>query len=110
MHVLTAMILIAQEEASPYGTFIMFGLLIAVFYFLLIRPQQRRAKRQRELVSSVEVGDRIVTIGGIHGTVRFVDDDVLQLEVAPGTTLTFQRQAVARKEIEDDVESDAGSE
>jgi preprotein translocase subunit YajC len=110
MHVLTAMILIAQEEANPYGTFIMFGLLIAVFYFLLIRPQQRRAKRQRELVNSVEVGDRIVTIGGIHGTVKFVDDDVLHLDVAPGTTLTFQRQAVARKEIEDDVQTDAGSE
>lgn len=105
MHAVAATlpIILAQDDASGgIAAFLPLIILIAVFYLLLIRPQQKRAKRQRELVASVEPGDRVVTLGGIHGTVRFVDDDTLHLEVAPGTTLTVSKQAVARKEIEDD--------
>lgn len=73
-------------------------LLIALaFYFLVIRPQRKRAEAQRSLLSSIGTGDRVVTIGGFHGTVESVDEDTLRLELAPGTVVTIARQAVARK-------------
>jgi preprotein translocase subunit YajC len=78
-----------------------------VFYFLLIRPQQRRAKAQREMTQSTDVGDEVVTIGGIFGVVRELDDDSVLLEVAPGTELRFLKSAIARKLApEDEVPAD----
>jgi preprotein translocase subunit YajC len=95
------------EAATGGGFSILFLIaMFAVFYLLLVRPQQKRAKKQREIVSSVEVNDRIVTLGGIHGTVRYSDDQVIHLEVAPGTTVTFSKGAVAKKLIEDDIADD----
>jgi preprotein translocase subunit YajC len=75
-------------------------LIIVVFYFLIIRPQQARARRQRQLVASLATGDRIVTIGGLHGTVQSVDDETVRLEVAPNTVVTFSKAAVARRLID----------
>lgn len=72
-------------------------LMVAVFYFLLIRPQQRRLKQHQSLVHSLEPGDRIVTIGGIHGVVTKVEDATLSVEIAPNTTVTLSRQAIGRK-------------
>lgn len=66
-------------------------------WLLLIRPQQQRVRRQRELVATLEVGDRVVTIGGIKGTVVGLDDEDARIEVAPGTVLTLVRPAVSRK-------------
>lgn len=77
-------------------------LIIAVFYLLLIRPQQKRARQHRELVSSIENGDRIVTIGGLHGTVEAVDEDTVRLELVPGTTITVSKQAVSRRLVDAD--------
>ena len=81
-------------------------LLIAVFYFLLIRPQKRRVEAHRELVESVRVGDEVVTIGGMFGHVRAVEDDALQIEVAEGTTIRFIKSAVARR-VTDDADENA---
>jgi preprotein translocase subunit YajC len=75
-----------------------------VFYFMLIRPQQRRARAQRELAQSISVGDEVVTIGGIFGRVQEVDDDAVILEVAPGTSLRFVRSAIARRLVEQEEE------
>ena len=77
-------------------------LIVVVFYFLLIRPQQKRARQHRELVSSVSAGDRVVTIGGLHGTVRTVDEETIQLEVAPNLDMTVAKQAVSRRLIDAD--------
>lgn len=87
---------------NPVGLLLPWILILGVFYLLLIRPQQQRAKRHRELVSSVDRGDRIVTIGGLHGTVDSVDEDTLRLEVSPGTVVTLARQAIARKLVDAD--------
>jgi preprotein translocase subunit YajC len=78
----------------------------AVFYFLLIRPQQRQRRAQQELVRSIEVGDEVITSSGIFGRVVELDDDAVVLEVAPGTRLRFIRGAVARKIPEDDEEEE----
>ena len=92
-------------------------LMVGVFYFLLIRPQQRRARSQRQLLESLDVGDEVVTIGGIFGTVRALDDDEVTIEVAPNIELQFLKSAIARKlvldedeydEPEEDAEADQG--
>ena len=72
-------------------------LMVAVFYFLLIRPQQRRARSQRSLMDSLSVGDDVITIGGLQGTITELDDDSVLLEVAPQIELRFIRSAIARK-------------
>ena len=66
-----------------------FGLMWA----LLIRPQQRRLRQHQEVVSSLRVGDRIITAGGIYGEIRSVDDEAMVLEVAPGVQVRVLRAA-----------------
>jgi preprotein translocase subunit YajC len=80
---------------------IFLGLLIAIFYFMLIRPQRRRVQAHKQLIESVEVGDEVVTIGGAHGVVKAIEDEEIRLEVAPGTEIRFIRSAIARRVTED---------
>jgi len=97
--------LLAAAEPAPSGSgfgFILPVAMIAVFYLLLIRPQQKRAKAQATLVASVSPGDRVVTIGGVHATVVSLDDDTMRLEISPGTVITMSRGAVARKLVDAD--------
>ena len=72
-------------------------LLFAVMYFMLIRPQQQRVKAQRELVSSLAVGDDIVTIGGLLGRIVSLDDEIAEIETGNGTILRFRRSAISGK-------------
>ena len=67
-----------------------FGLM----WLVLIRPQQQRVRRQHELVQSLEVGDEVVTAGGIYGRIVGLDDEVARIEVAPGVEMRFLRLAV----------------
>jgi preprotein translocase subunit YajC len=100
-----------KKAANPIISLAPILLIGVVFYFLLIRPQQRRAKAQRELTQTTEVGDEVVTIGGLFGVVREVDDDSVLLEVAPGTELRYLRSAIARKLVpEDELQDDAADE
>ena len=71
-------------------------LIFVVFYFLLIRPQQKRAKQHREMISSLEVEDEIVTNGGALGIIRAIDDDFLTVQVASEVELRIQRNAIAQ--------------
>jgi preprotein translocase subunit YajC len=72
-------------------------LLFAVMYFVLIRPQQQRVKAQRALVSSLAVGDEIVTIGGLLGRIVRLDDEFAEVETTPGTVLRYRRTAISGK-------------
>ncbi len=69
-------------------------LVLGLMWVLLVRPQQQRVRRQRELVSSLEVGDEVVTAGGVMGRIVALDDDEVRLEVAPGVTVRFVRLSV----------------
>lgn len=80
------------------------ALMAGIFYFLLIRPQQRRARQQKDLVQSLDVGDEVVTIGGIHGVIAEVDEDDVLLDVGGGTRIRFVKQAVARKQADEEEE------
>ena len=88
------------QEGGGFASLPFLLIAFAAMYFLLIRPQQKRAKAQRALVSSIGVGDRVVTIGGIHGVVQSVDDDTLILEVAPGISVTMSRSSVGRRVVD----------
>jgi preprotein translocase subunit YajC len=90
------------------GNLLFIGFLFAIFYFMLIRPQKRRVEQHRRLVESVGIGDEIVTIGGIFGTVRSIGDDELQIQVADGTTIRIVKSAVARR-VTEDVATDIGT-
>ena len=88
---------------------IFLAFIITLFYFLAIRPQKRRAEAHRALISAIDVGDEVVTIGGMHGTVRRIGDDEVELEVAPGTTVRFLKQAVARRTSDEDTTDGAAT-
>jgi len=71
-------------------------LMFVLMWFFIIRPAQKRQKQTAQMQSSIKRGDRIVTIGGLHGEVDAVDDTTVYIKVADGTRLQFERQAVAR--------------
>lgn len=92
--------LVAQQGGSNVTFLISLVLMVAIFYFLLIRPQQRRVRQQRQLVESLRVGDEVITIGGMFGTILAMDEETITLD-AGGTRLKYLRQAVARKFVEE---------
>ncbi len=85
---------------------IFLGLLIAIFYFMLIRPQKRRVEQHRRLLESISLGDEVVTMGGLFGTVRALREDEIELEIAPKTKIRLVKSAIARK-VEEEVEDEA---
>ncbi|MCZ7661985.1 MAG: preprotein translocase subunit YajC [Thermoleophilia bacterium] len=82
---------------------------IAIFYFMAIRPQQRQKKAHEALVASVRRGDKVITAGGIHGTIKRVEDGVVTLEVAKGVTIKLARRAIAEV-LRDTAETQAPAE
>ena len=93
-----------SSGGSSTALLVSLGLMVVIFYFLLIRPQQRRARAQRDMVQSVDVGDEVVTVGGMFGTIRSMEDDVVIVELAPGTEIRMLKSAILRKNIELDDE------
>ena len=81
---------------SQTNTLLYFGLLAVAFYFLIIRPQQQRQRRQRELMAALKTGDRIVTVSGIYGTVASIDADTVMLRIAEGVEIEIARGAVSQ--------------
>jgi preprotein translocase subunit YajC len=81
--------------ASPYGFMFMMVAFVIIFYFMLIRPQQKKAKEHQAMLSKLSAGDEIVTSGGILGRVIEVGDAFLTLEVADGVRLKVQKVQVA---------------
>ena len=75
--------------------FIMMGLLFVVFYFFMIRPQQKKAKDARKFRESLQKGAKVVTIGGIHGKVVEVSEKTVLMEVSDGVKMRFEKSAVA---------------
>jgi preprotein translocase subunit YajC len=70
--------------------------IFVVFYFLLIRPQQKRAKEQRELLGALEKGNEVVTAGGMVGKIAKINEQYVTLEVASGVEVTVQRSSVSQ--------------
>jgi len=87
----------AQDAATSGGLmqFLPLIVIFAVFYFMLIRPQMKRSKEHRNLVSQLAKGDEVVTNGGLLGRITDVSESFITLEVADGVQVRVQRQAVA---------------
>ena len=96
----------SSSSGSSFSLIFFLVAMVAVFYFLLIRPQQRRQRQQRALIESVDVDDEIMTIGGIFGTVREIDDESVTVEVAPNIEIRFVKSAISRKLVYDDDEEE----
>ena len=81
---------------SPFGSnmWIILIAFAAIFYFLMIRPQSKRAKQQKEMLSAIKSGDEIVTAGGVYGRVKNVEDNVIVLEIAANTEITLQKGSI----------------
>jgi preprotein translocase subunit YajC len=77
-----------------------FAVIALAFFLLIVLPQRRRANAHRALLASLQVGDEVITIGGILGTIRDLDDEKIQLEVAEGVVVTIARNAIAQAVVD----------
>jgi preprotein translocase subunit YajC len=75
---------------------IYFAVLALAFFLLIVRPQRRRAAAHRQFVSTLSVGDEVLTSGGLFGTIRGLRDESVELEIAPGTVIRVARPAIAQ--------------
>ncbi|MBD1398973.1 preprotein translocase subunit YajC [Pontibacter sp. JH31] len=86
-------------QAAPDGgmlpQLLMFGAIILVFYFFMIRPQQKKAKDQKKFREELTKGMQVVTIGGLHGRLTAVNEDTVEIEVDKGMRLVFDKSAIS---------------
>jgi preprotein translocase subunit YajC len=98
------MVDLAYAAAQPPGggagsvvtQLVFFAAIFAIFYFLLIRPQQKQKREREDMLRSVKRGDRVVTSGGLHGTVASLDDTTVTVRVTEQVRLVFDRSAIGR--------------
>ncbi len=83
------------QQGNWLTTLLPLAVIFAIFYFLMIRPQQKQQKKHREMLEAVKKGDRVVTRGGIHGIVHGIADNVLTVEIADNVRVKMNREAVA---------------
>jgi preprotein translocase subunit YajC len=84
----------AEGQSNPLISLLPLVLIFAVFYFLLIRPQNKRQKEHKELVANLSVGDEVVTAGGVLGKVVEIKEQFLRVQVADGVELKVQRHTI----------------
>ena len=90
----------AAGGASAFMNIVPLIFMFAIFYFLLIRPQQKKAKEHKALLDSLKKGDRVVTAGGMHGKVTALDDKIVTLEIANGVNVKYNKGFIANVERE----------
>lgn len=86
----------SQGQSSPFGMLFPMIIIFAIFYFMLIRPQQRREKERRAMISETKTGDRVIFCGGIMGTVSNVKEHTFMVKIADGVKIEVARGAVSR--------------
>ena len=87
--------ILLQAAGTGMSSLIMFGMIFAVMYFFMIRPQIKKQKKEREYRSALKKGDKVVTIGGIHGKISDVKEDTFIVEIMGGNTLKIEKSAVS---------------
>jgi preprotein translocase subunit YajC len=85
----------AAGSGSMVPTLVTFGLVFVIFYFLIIRPQNKKKKDAESMLKALTKGDRVVTIGGIHGTIQTIKDDTVVLKIDSSTKMTMSRSAIS---------------
>ena len=86
---------------AQYGTWLWIIILIVAFYFLLIRPQRQRTKTQQDLMSNLQRGDEIITVGGIYGKIKDVGGDSMIITISSGVDIKISKSSIARKVLPD---------
>lgn len=85
------------QQGNPLASFLPLIVLVGVFWFLIMRPQQRRAREHKMLTTNLSQGDKVVAAGGIVGTVRRVDDDTISLQVADNVVIKVDKGSVSKR-------------
>jgi len=86
----------AGGSSALFTQLLFFAAIFAIFYFLLIRPQQKQKRERQDMLTSLKKGDRVVTSGGLHGTIANIDEHKVVLRVADQVKLEFDRGAIGR--------------
>lgn len=85
------------SQGNSLGMLVPFIAMFVLFYFLLIRPQNKKAKEHRAMLNALKKGDRIISSGGLHGVISGISDDALTIEIAPKVRVKITRGSVAAK-------------
>jgi preprotein translocase subunit YajC len=80
--------------AGVVGNLVLFGSIILIFYFMIIRPQQKRQKERQLMIQSMKKGDKIITAGGIHGTIVGVEDKIILVQIADNVKVKIERSSI----------------
>ena len=100
-----ALSLVAQAQPGGIALFLPLILIMVIFYFLMILPAQRRQKKVTEMLSALKNGDKVITNGGIYGTIVGLEDDTVQLRIAEQVKMKVARNAIAGLQSEPPKES-----
>ena len=87
----------AQQGGGGGGmvsTIVMFALIIVIFYFMILRPQQKRAKEREQLLTSIKKGDKVITIGGIHGIIVGLEDKTVLVQIADNVKVKYEKSSI----------------
>lgn len=93
------------QQGNPIVSFMPLILIFVIFYFLLIRPQQKKQKQHQAMIASVQKGDKVITSGGMHGLVTNVKDNIVSIKVAEGVKIDFSKNCITS--IKRDIKSDS---
>lgn len=85
----------SEPQGSGYSQILFFIAIALIFYFFMIRPQQKKQKEQKKFLEEIKKGDQVVTIGGIHGKILNIDDNMVILEVDKGVKLKLERSSIS---------------
>lgn len=89
-------VVLAQESGAGISSLVFLALMVGIFYLLIIRPQRKRSRAQRELAESLQIGDEVRTIGGIHGVVTSLDDTSVVIRIEEGQ-IRLSRRAIGTR-------------
>ena len=84
----------AEQQGDPMSMLITFGLIGIIFYFLLIRPQRKQQKELKDRQDALKPGDKVVSAGGIYGTITKVEQDAVRMEIAPSVTIKIAKASI----------------
>lgn len=89
--------ILLQEPAgqSLYGNLLLIGGIVVVFYFFMIRPQQKKTKDQKKFLEEVKKGEKVITVGGIHGRIVSIDGDTIILEIEKGGKMKLDKSSIS---------------
>ncbi len=92
---MTSIIAMAQPGGNPITTIIPLLLVVLIFYFMILRPQQKKQKERTQLLESVQKGDKVITVGGVHGTVVGLEDKTAIIQIADNVKVKYERSAIS---------------